>query len=134
MFRSISLVLADNAQSEYAFVSTFFGQHSTLHVPEPRTPSLFASSNGSSWTLADRDDSSSRKDNATALRARPSLVPESESGRTSVSGSARPGGVATGEREERARNEAVDTIWKSVMEPAQEYSLVSSQFITRLAS
>ncbi|SCZ90581.1 BZ3500_MvSof-1268-A1-R1_Chr1-3g02079 [Microbotryum saponariae] len=135
LFRSASLVMSDNAETEYAFLSTFFGTHSSLNVNEPRTPSLFAAegANGAkvpragdtstaSWisvsgpgqagtrTPLDEDESGSQFE----------LELKSNSG-LSMSTS---NWMTTTTREEksgRLNRTVVEGLWKLVMEPAQEY-------------
>ncbi|GAA5980753.1 hypothetical protein JCM10908_001765 [Rhodotorula pacifica] len=51
LFRSCALVLASNAAAEYAFLSTFFGQHSTLEVGASASVSSDAASAGSLRSL-----------------------------------------------------------------------------------
>lgn len=50
-------------------------------------------------------------------------VPESESERASVAG----GREAREEKSEKLKRAVVDGVWKSILEPAQEYALVSSR-------
>ncbi|GAA5995109.1 Vps52p [Rhodotorula paludigena] len=124
LFRSASLVLADNAAHEYLFCATFFGQHSTLDLapagePAPPGPPLLrrSATNGS-------------LNSAAANGAAAGVPPASESGRTigggaggtSVFGGA--GGGAAGARagDDRVQRAVVEQLWKSVMEPALEYT------------
>ena len=101
MFRSASVVLADNSETEYNFVSTFFGQHSTLDVTRsPHSRSLFA--NGTPSVVSEGHDTES--------------VLGSEAGNSSFEG-----GQTREERKEKLRRAVVDGVWKSIMEPALEY-------------
>ncbi|ORY80211.1 Sac2 family-domain-containing protein [Leucosporidium creatinivorum] len=122
LFRSASLVLADNAQTEYSFVSSFFGQHSTLAVPEARTPSLFSSTTGS-WTSESGQGTTVAGGAAGEEGSVKGVagVAESESGRTSVAGSGATSREAKEEKEEKLKRAVVEGVWKSIMEPAQEY-------------
>ncbi|KAI5481798.1 vacuolar sorting protein, Vps52/Sac2 family protein [Pseudohyphozyma bogoriensis] len=103
LFRSISVVLLDNATSEYSFLSAFFGEHSAL-------PSLGSGMGGSMMSLTSPDGGLG--DN------------ESESGRTSVGGRS-----LKDERSEKLRKTILDGLWKGVMDPALEYC---QNFVTAL--
>lgn len=114
LFRSCLLVLMDNAESEYEFVTAFFGNHSSLPLLPQRAspPTLFS-------TLSSSNLSSPafRSLELDAL----SSVDGSEWGnpRNSIDGEVRvdPRGI-------KLKKSIVDGIWKSIMEPAQEYSRV----------
>lgn len=99
----------DNAETEYSFITTFFGQHSSLSVPSSRSesPPLFA-------PLPDR----SRDD------GEGESVSGSDAGKTSITGSL----MSRDERGEKLRRAVVEGLWKSVLEPAQEYAKVGPFF------
>ncbi|GAA5823300.1 hypothetical protein JCM3770_002190 [Rhodotorula araucariae] len=99
LFRSASLVLADNAASEHAFLTAFFGQHSTLDLLSP-LPSPAAPVPGAGLRRSETNGS---------LR---SAAAPSESARTALAG----------ERDEMMQRAVVDALWKSVMDPALEYT------------
>ncbi len=104
LFRSVSLVLADNSEAEYHFVSTFFGQHSSLDVSKsPHSRSLFA--NGGTPSVFS-DGGHHETDS----------VLGSEAGNSSFEG-----GHTREERKEKLRRAVIDGLWKSIMEPALEY-------------
>ncbi|GJN91546.1 hypothetical protein Rhopal_004569-T1 [Rhodotorula paludigena] len=121
LFRSTSLVLADNAAHEYLFCATFFGQHSTLDLehapPPPPGPPLLrrSATNGSLYSAA-------------ANGAAAGVPAPSESGRTIGGGGAGGtsvfGGGAAGARagDDRVQRAVVEQLWKSIMEPALEYT------------
>lgn len=103
LFRSLSLVLADNAETEYAFVATFFGQHSTLDVTKsPHSRSLFTSGTPSVLSDTPHDAES---------------VLGSDAGNSSFDG-----GLSRDERQAKLRRAVVDNLWKAVFEPALEYA------------
>lgn len=102
MFRSASLVLADNSESEYEFVNTFFGQHSSLDVTRSTHSNSLLAGGSSIGAGSDRGDNDS--------------VLGSEAGNSSFEG-----GLSRDERKERLRRTVIDGLWKSIMEPAQEY-------------
>ncbi|KAK4704423.1 vacuolar protein sorting-associated protein 52, partial [Phenoliferia sp. Uapishka_3] len=105
LFRSVAIVLMDSAETEYSFLSNFFGQHSTLSVttPRPEAPAFF-SPTPSEHPRDDADGGES--------------VVESELGKTSMTGSL----LSKEERGDILRKTVVEGLWKSVLEPAQEYS------------
>ncbi|KAL8281183.1 hypothetical protein RQP46_006541 [Phenoliferia psychrophenolica] len=108
LFRSVSLVLMDNAETEHAFIASFFGQHSILTVvtPRPESPTLFSPTPSEPPPRAGGDQDGGES------------VGGSEAGRASASGSM----VSKEERGEKLRRTVIDGLWKSVMEPAQEYA------------
>lgn len=109
LFRSASLVLADNAESEYEFVSIFFGQHSSLDLSKsPMTHSL--SRMGSISSFGGIQDHNAGGDGESVIGG------GSEAGNSSFEG-----GLSREERKEKLRRAVIDTVWKSIMEPAQEY-------------
>ncbi|KAK4055129.1 Vacuolar protein sorting-associated protein 52 [Microbotryomycetes sp. JL201] len=124
LFRSLAIVLADNARAEYAFVNAFFGSHSALGVPgTPSKLSTLRSHNGSSWISGKTPEVPGNGEQSDLLS--PKHTAESESGMTSLTESVRPDTSSSA-----ARNQAaVDAVWKTVMEPAQEYA---SNFTTAL--
>ncbi|KAM0793560.1 hypothetical protein ACM66B_000996 [Microbotryomycetes sp. NB124-2] len=141
LFRSLALVLADNARAEYSFVNAFFGSHSALDVPgTPSHLSTLSERDSSSWTLGGAGAVRRTQDGGGGGHARmtsgdqtdllsPRHPAESESGRTSVTGSVRPDANGVSVQRNRSSQTAVDSVWKSVMEPAQEYA---SNFATAL--
>lgn len=104
LFRSVSLVLMDNAETEHSFVATFFGQHSVLPPPTPRSESQSRFSPPLPDPPRDEADGES--------------VGGSEAGKTSVTGSI----IGREERGEKLLKAVIEGLWKSVMEPAQEYA------------
>ena len=97
----------DNAETEYAFIDTFFGQHSNLSVPTPRpeSPTLFSPASSEARARDDPDGES--------------VGSEADKG-TSLTGSM----ISKEERGEKLRRTVIEALWKSVMEPAQEYARV----------
>ncbi|KWU46667.1 Vps52-domain-containing protein [Rhodotorula sp. JG-1b] len=140
LFRSCALVLASNAASEYAFISAFFGQHSTLEVGSTSANSQFdgmrrrssASASASASVLGsairerersvdvDSDGGQTvgapRQTAAASAAATPGLrrMASSVSGTTSLHSRA--------VQEEKVQRVVVDGLWKQVMEPALEYT------------
>ncbi|KAM0754633.1 hypothetical protein T439DRAFT_321664 [Meredithblackwellia eburnea MCA 4105] len=108
LFRSISLVLMDNAETEYSFIAAFFGQHSSLAPmadrPESPNPGLFSPPSGGTSFADEMDGAES--------------VLGSEAGKASIAGST----WSKDDRGDKLRKAVVEGLWKSVMEPAQEYS------------
>ncbi|BGP36679.1 Vacuolar protein sorting-associated protein 52 [Rhodotorula kratochvilovae] len=101
LFRSASLVLADNAAAEHAFLSSFFGQHSTLDLLSPSPSPAPTPAPGAGLRRS-----------ATNGSLRSAAAPPSESART----------AGAGERDEKMQRAVVDALWKSVMDPALEYT------------
>ncbi|GAA5917089.1 hypothetical protein JCM6882_009491 [Rhodosporidiobolus microsporus] len=142
LFRSLSLVLADNASSEYAFLSAFFGQHSSLDLPAASSSSSLAGAasrapgletirsegEGGGRTTrgtSEASDSFSGRPlppRAAAAPAAAAAAPQSESGKTVTSVAAREREKVEREKDERAQRAVVDGLWKGVMEPALEYA------------
>ncbi|KAK4052883.1 Vacuolar protein sorting-associated protein 52 [Microbotryomycetes sp. JL221] len=124
LFRSVSLALSDNARSEYQFLSEFFGSnHDTRGQMQVQSPSTALSSSSAITTTTPLKQTSSI----------PMMSPtaESESGKTSVTGSVMTRMTMTNNStlsKDRSTS-VVDMIWKTVMEPAQEYCL---NFVTAL--
>lgn len=107
---------------------TFFGTHSTLSVPEARTPSLFSASASSVSQPSSRAPSEagalSAVDGAEAIQAtRENKVP----GKEGVAGSVRSTNAGADEKSDKMARAVVEGLWKSVMEPAQEYTQVSPE-------
>ena len=150
LFRSCALVLASNAASEYAFISTFFGQHSTLEVGSTSSNNQFdgmrrrssASASASASVLGsaiherersvdvDSDGGQTvgapRQTAAASAAATPGLrrMASSVSGTTSLHSRA--------VQEEKVQRVVVDGLWKQVMEPALEYTRVRVSRLTSL--
>ncbi|GAA6004369.1 hypothetical protein JCM10207_000689 [Rhodosporidiobolus poonsookiae] len=110
LFRSLSLVLSDNASSEYTFLASFFGHHSSLSLPPTPVASNAALAGLGLGSVSE----------AGGMTAEPGAVgAESESGRT-----VRERERARDEREKEHERErvAVEKLWRGVMEPALEYA------------
>lgn len=125
----------DNAESEYAFISEFFGHHSSLPLlPKRASPTLLSSSSHSSRSTPSNtsptlptivlpgNDVEERSE--TGAR-RSSLDDGSEWGSDRLGGSSR---ATSDGRSVKLRRTVVDGIWKSVMEPALEYARVRPLF------
>ncbi|SGY33694.1 BQ5605_C002g01528 [Microbotryum silenes-dioicae] len=135
LFRSASLVMSDNAETEYAFLSTFFGTHSSLNVNEPRTPSLFAAEGGNGAKVPGAGDTSTASwisVSGPGQAGTRTPLGEDESGSQfelelkSNSGlsMSTSNWMTTTTREEksgRLNRTVVGGLWKLIMEPAQEY-------------
>ncbi|KDE05415.1 hypothetical protein MVLG_04210 [Microbotryum lychnidis-dioicae p1A1 Lamole] len=135
LFRSASLVMSDNAETEYAFLSTFFGTHSSLNVNEPRTPSLFAAEGGNGAKVPGAGDTSTASwisVSGPGQAGTRTPLGEDESGSQfelelkSNSGLSMSisNWMTTTTREEksgRLNRTVVGGLWKLIMEPAQEY-------------
>ncbi|TNY20627.1 Sac2 family-domain-containing protein [Rhodotorula diobovata] len=104
LFRSASLVLADNASAEHAFVAYFFGHHSELDLPHSQDGGGGGGGSGSVPGL---------RRSATEGSLRSAAAGGSEGGRMAA---------GQGERDERMRSAVVDALWKTVLEPAIEYT------------
>lgn len=120
LFRSISLVLADNARAEYAFVSSFFGQPED--VSHPSSDSL-----GVEWNRHLGSDRSPGLGGSSALSSAhdddtASVISEGVSFATSAGG----GGSGI-DRGERMKKHVVEHVWKQVYEPTLEYAKVRSE-------
>lgn len=116
----------DNAATEHAFVATFFGQHSAIPIlPSDRSqsPSLFPA-------RYDKFSTSAPTSREPSEYGQANEVPRSNFDNESVLGSEFGGpslrGLSKEERQEKLRMTVVDTVWKSIMEPAQEYVQVCS--------
>ena len=122
LFRSIALVLADNARSEYAFISTFFGRPEDLSHPltNDKINATFARSLGAGLSRTDVSSSqmSSAHDDDSA-----SVLSDGQSFATH-NNSLAPG---SGKRSHRARHHVTETVWKQVFEPSLEYAKVGPQ-------
>lgn len=116
LFRSISLVIADNARAEYAFISSFFGRPDDFYHPvttekvnvtfaqklsRDRQPLETTSSHLS--TIHD-DDSVSIISEGQSLSHGPSLSARDRSAKT--------------------RTQATEHVWKQIFEPSLEYAKV----------
>ena len=118
LFRSVSLVIADNARSEYMFLATFFGQpeddvrHSSLertNIPwtrKLRYDNLTSETTSSQLSSLQDDDSAS-------------FISDGNSFSTTTGA----GGV--GGKSEKLKRHVADGIWKQVFEPTLEYAKVS---------
>lgn len=145
LFRSCALVLASNAASEYAFISTFFGQHSTLEVGSTSSNSQFDGMRRRSSASA----SASASGLGSAIHERERSVDVDSDGGQTVGAARQPAAATPGLRrmassvsgttslhsravqEEKVQRVVVDGLWKQVMEPALEYTRVR---ISRLTS
>lgn len=107
----------ENAQTEYAFVSEFFGQHSEIPVLQSRSPAL-PSSGTSTPDLISRE-SSIAGDRFEKRGSDAGSVYGSESGRSSLLGLS-----SKEERGEKLRKTMIESVWRSIMEPALEYTRV----------
>ncbi|GAA5971384.1 hypothetical protein JCM21900_004314 [Sporobolomyces salmonicolor] len=122
LFRSASLVLADNATSEYTFLLSFFGTHSAL----PSSASPRSSSTGSGTPSVLRKLGSSASVSTLGESVGVGAEEASELGKTTgvaAGGLAAPGDEKGKERDkdDKMRSAVVDGLWRSVMEPALEY-------------
>lgn len=125
LFRSISLVVVDNAASEWAFVSSFFG-------PPPSTSSSSLASNTAASDPPFSTSGPSLAGGRPRIGARARSVASSADGGESVAASSF---VANGEgRGKRGRGDrtataaaVVEGIWKNVMDPTLEYHRVSTR-------
>ena len=110
----------DNAETEHTFISTFFGQHSSLPVLPTSSPTLFSEPSSETPSEASVRAPSIREPSALDRDRQSSVDGESIFG--SESGRSVGGTPATKkERGEKLRKAVVDGIWKSILEPAQEY-------------
>ncbi|GAA6036657.1 hypothetical protein JCM8097_001278 [Rhodosporidiobolus ruineniae] len=140
LFRSLSLVLSDNATSEYAFLAAFFGTHSSLDLPSSAPLASASAKEKERGRAVGKEEGlegrTTRGTSDSSLPRGAGVVPldglgmtgapvgaPSESGKTVVS--------ATGRERERARERekerevqrvVVEGLWKGVMEPALEYA------------
>lgn len=122
----------DNAESEYTFISDFFGHHSSLPLlPKRASPTLLQSPSHSSRSTTSNTSptlptivlpgNEVEERNQTEAR-RSSLDDGSEWGSERLGSSSR---AATDGRSVKLTKTVVDGIWKNVMEPALEYARVS---------
>lgn len=121
LFRSISLVLASNASTEYSFLSAFFGNHSTLdlHPTMSRT-----ATQASERTLRRSTTSGSLASATSAAAPRGTDGENGRAGTPSVAGSVATVASRDRQQDEKAQRATVDALWKGVMDPALEYSRV----------
>ncbi|GAA5993730.1 hypothetical protein JCM5350_004808 [Sporobolomyces pararoseus] len=131
LFRSISIVLAHNSSREYQFLDAFFGVHSSLptHAPPAATPGARSPLGGGLGRMRRLDSNGSISAFSSSVRGGLPVVGESEngggddqqseSGKTVTSTFARSNNQ---EESEKMRKVLVESLWKSVMEPALEYS------------
>lgn len=134
LFKSISLVLSHNSSTAFEFLSTFFGTHSTLPSPSPTptppgpsTPIMKSrmvrlGSNGSFISTLSTESRPPQTGLHSVLEGQAAGGPESESGRTVTSTM----GERRGESDDKMRKSVIEGMWKTVMEPALEYSFVRS--------
>lgn len=143
LFHSISLVLMDNAEAEYAFLTTFFGHHSDLPVLPARSapPSPFGPTAAHGLRSPSINPSSptngrnARRESIIDLNRFEERAESNDE--ISENGSAQSQGersfIDREVRGEKLRKAVVDALWKSIMEPAQEYSRVRFCFNRRFA-
>ncbi|GAA5842052.1 hypothetical protein JCM3766R1_005734 [Sporobolomyces carnicolor] len=134
LFRSISIVLAHNSSECYRFVDAFFGVHSSLPSPFGPAPTTNhdrppgAGLPGRMRRL-DSNGSISAISSATPHQTLPAVGESdgddrSESGKTVTSQyNGRDQNHRSVEDQEKMRKSLVEGLWKSVMEPALEYSI-----------
>ncbi|KAG8725315.1 hypothetical protein FRC12_024199 [Ceratobasidium sp. 428] len=104
LFRSLLLVLLDNASAEHAFISSFF--HQDPSPPRPRVGSRVVSG----IIFEDADEQSETGDDS---------VPISRTASASITdGDGAKRGSSNSVKEEQA---FVDGLWKQIMDPALEY-------------
>ncbi|GEM06179.1 vacuolar sorting protein, Vps52/Sac2 family protein [Rhodotorula toruloides] len=118
LFRSISLVLASNASSEYVFLASFFGSNSTLNL---RPPMSRTGTQASERALR-RSTTSGSLASATSAAVPPDVDENGRAGTPSVTGSAATAASRDRQQDEKAQRATVDVLWKGVMDPALEYS------------
>lgn len=123
LFRSISLVLASNSSSEYTFLSTFFGQHSTLDLPPSRSATPLPLLHGAESTSGGTTTRGSSVVDE-GVNGLGTAQPQSESGRTIGPEREAEREREMKEKEGRTARVVVDGLWKTVMEPALEYARV----------
>lgn len=135
LFRSISLVLADNARSEYAFISSFFGR------PEDLLHPITSDKMNITWTRSLSNQSSQASTNAPEdMSRRPSMFDANSSQLSSFhdddsvsmiseerSFMAGVHGTGQGQRSERSQKSAAESVWKQIFEPTLEYGKVRSR-------
>ncbi|KAH8929151.1 Vps52/Sac2 [Atractiella rhizophila] len=126
LFRSVSLVLADNATSEYEFVTSFFSNPSDLDIPQRR---LISSSRSNSSLGVQTENGDDDDDAASSVGDDQSVVSSSDWTRNGsvISGSDMAGAGGLGresrkERKEKLRKSIVENVWKQIMDPAMEYA------------
>lgn len=109
VFRSMLLVLLDNASAEYLFIAKFFREPVPMDVPVPRSPQLFSPSISSFPDDSRRtvtESESDRGDTPSKRRSTPQIIEPSN------------------EKEQRA---TLGSIWKQIMDPALQYCDVRSK-------
>lgn len=134
----------DNAETEYEFLTTFFGQHSDL----PSLPTISRAASPITRSFSSSSLVIPSRSNSLALVSG-SISPPSGKRRDSMidvnrfereiaddaSSDENSADRATMIREAKAdklRKTVIDLLWKSIMEPAQEYSKVSRSISLRL--
>lgn len=117
LFRSISLVLADNASSEFDFVTSFFGRPDSIGAPHMTTDESKAF-----WSRQTRSGALSPD----ASYSRMSSIHDDDSASV-ISGDSNSGLPSDKARkEEKLRKQLGDNVWKQIYEPCMEYAKVMS--------
>ena len=128
LFRSISLVLADNARAEFSFISSFFGR------PEDLLHPITSDKMNITWTrsLSNQSHAGGPGD----MTRRPSAFDANSSQLSSFHDDDSASVLSDGQgfaatqahtgRGDRSQRSAVESIWKQVFEPTLEYGKVRS--------
>ena len=113
-------MLADNATTEFAFVSDFFGQPSDR--PAPADTSDRSSMKG--WDLLSRNGSFSKGTSVSGDDPGASVEGDDSASVISMSEAGNTSTVRSG-KADRIKRSVAESIWKQVMDPVLEYSRVS---------
>lgn len=115
LFRSISLVLADNATSESRFISDFFGR------PAEAAPASGVSVSDKSWDVLSRDGGSLSFASATPSVMDDAASTADESASVITTSELTGTGLHPREKRDRSKRAVADSVWKQVMAPSLEY-------------
>lgn len=126
LFRSISLVLADNARAEFAFISAFFGR------PEDLLHPITSDKMNITWTRSlsnqshagDPGNMSRRPSAFDANSSQLSSFHDDDSASVLSDGQSFAAHAPGQNRTDRSQRSAAENIWKQVFEPTLEYGRV----------
>ncbi|MBW0524702.1 hypothetical protein O181_064417 [Austropuccinia psidii MF-1] len=116
LFRSLSLVVVDNAASEYNFVSHFFGQPSTKH--SPFSPSSQSDSGFTNEAGLGRTFPAGNRFTGTRKSSFVSSIADSDSVMTGTTSEMF---LASSRYGDSRSQTAIDFVWKQIVEPVFEY-------------
>jgi hypothetical protein len=116
LFRSLSLVVADNARTEYAFIQAFFGRPDDFYHP--------VTTEKINVTFAQKLNR--ERPTLESAQSHLSTIPDDETGSviSDSQASSHPGSHLR-PRVARSSRSATEHVWKQIFEPSLEYAKVS---------